>query len=101
MAKRKPKATFIVYAIYHKSSVIYYGRTNNLHTRELRHNRDLRSGVIKDLYVYLRQEGRTDITLVPISEFKDKVSSKRYELYLILVCWWAKQRGFPWDLHQK
>ena len=101
MAKRKPHPTYTVYAIYHKSSIIYYGRTQNLHTRQLRHNRDLKNGVIKDLYVYLRQEGRTDITLVPLVEFKDKVSSKRYECFLILTCWWAKQRGFPWNLKQR
>ena len=101
MAKRKPKREYTVYAIYHNSSIVYYGRTQNLHQRELRHNRDLKKGVIKDLYVYLRQEGRTDIVLVPIQTFKDKVTSKRYEDYLILVAWWAAQRGFPWNLKQR
>lgn len=83
--KKKPKSTYKVYNIIHGGKVVYVGRTTDLRVRERRHNLDYRKGVSKELYNFLRDEGVETIKLNLIKEYKEKVQSKRFEMYLMLI----------------
>lgn len=81
----KIKSTYIVYKIEHLGKIIYVGRTtNNVLTRQNRHNNDFKKGVKKALYTYLNSVGVTQIELIPIYEYSDKIHSKRMEMKLLL-----------------
>ncbi len=85
MIKKKIKSTYKVYNIIHNGKVVYIGRTTNIRTRQNRHNLDLRKGIKKQLYDFLRLEGVEQIELNELYEYKEKVQSKRMEMYLLLT----------------
>mgnify|MGYP006921401241 CR=1 FL=1 len=85
MIKKKKKSTYIVYNIIHNGKVVYVGRTTNIKNRQSRHNLDYKKGVKKALYDFLRSEGVESIKLNPIIEYKEKIHSKRFEMYLMLI----------------
>jgi hypothetical protein len=82
---KKKKSVYLVYNIIHNGKVVYVGRTTDLRVRERRHNLDYRKGLNKELYNYLRDEGVETIKLNLIVEYKEKVQSKRFEMYLMLI----------------
>ena len=82
---KKKKSTYFVYNIIHNGKVVYIGRTTNIKTRQARHNLDYKRGIKKTLYDFLRLEGVEVIKLNPIIEYKEKIHSKRFEMYLMLT----------------
>lgn len=80
---KKPTKIYL-YQIIINGVIRYYGRTNNLKTREYQHNYHYKKGKDKELYNNLRLENANYIYLECISEFKNITESKRYECYLIL-----------------
>jgi len=84
--KKKIKVIYTVYKIEVNGIVRYIGRTNNLHRRSLSHNNLFKKGFDKELYNKLREEGfEGKIELLPIHICGNKVESKRFEMYSILV----------------
>lgn len=78
------KMKYKVYTISYNNEIIYWGRTNNLKRRQYEHNYHLRKGKENLLYSYLRKKKVSKITLKIQFEYKDKVSSKRMEMFQIL-----------------
>ena len=81
---------FIVYSILD----VYIGRTNNLKRRQAEHRRDFRNGKNKLLYNWLRDNNFTEdqIILTPLFFTKNKVDSKRMEMYMILLDYWSERK---------
>ena len=88
---------FIVYKIVIEGVVRYIGRTNNIKTRTYQHKRDLKGrfnglGAPKRFYdsLILNYKDRglewilDQIILIPIKDFKTKILSKRWEMFVIL-----------------
>lgn len=74
-----------VYSIIINGEILYIGRTDNLHRRELQHRNDFKKGKDKELYNYLRSINYTKpIELTYICSFPTLTDSKRYEAFLIL-----------------
>ena len=97
--KKKIKSTYSVYNIIVEGKVVYIGRTTNIRARQNRHNLDLKKGMNKQLYNYLRTQGVEEIKLNVLFEYKDKVNSKRMELYLILINYF--ENDMKLTLHQR
>ena len=87
---------YTVYQIKIQNVVRYVGRTNNLHRRQLEHNRLIKNSKGSSIHQYCRDNGLQAIELIPIKVFKTKIESKRYEMYLILVDYFNRK-----DLIQK
>lgn len=83
-----------VYVIKVNDRIVYVGRTNNVHTRQLQHRRDYRKGKKKLLYDYLRTLNYPEkqIILIVVRQFENITESKRYEAYLILNDHFTKQQ---------
>lgn len=80
------KKEYTVYGIVYNNKRRYVGLTNNLHRRELQHNRDFRNGKKKLIYDFLRDNSYLDkIILIPLYKFESRTEAKRMELYLILL----------------
>ena len=88
---------YIVYKIVIEGVVRYIGRTNNIKGRTYQHKRDLKGrfnglGTPKKFYDNLilnyRDKGLEwildQIILIPIKDFKTKILSKRWEMFIIL-----------------
>jgi hypothetical protein len=68
-----------------KKKSTYFVYNTNIKTRQARHNLDYKKGIKKTLYDFLRLEGVEVIKLNPIIEYKEKIHSKRFEMYLLLI----------------
>lgn len=101
---------FIVYKIVIEGVVRYVGRTNNIKTRTYQHKMGLKSrfnglGTPKKFYDNLilnyRDKGLEwildQIILIPIKDFKTKILSKRWEMFIILTYYFSDN----WSLWQK
>lgn len=101
---------FIVYKIEIEGIVRYIGRTNNIKTRTYQHKRDLKLrfmglGRPKKFYdgiiLKYRDKGLEWILdlieLIPIKDFKTKILSKRWEMFVILEYYFSDD----WSLWQK
>ena len=86
MKKLKTKEKiYTVYQIVFNGEVVYIGQTDNLKRRTTQHNYLFKSGKDKELYNYLRTTAFSGkFNLIPIKEFSDRTTAKRFEMYLIL-----------------
>jgi len=75
---------YIVYKIEFNNKIIYIGRTNNLKRRTYQHNYNLRKGKGGMLYQFCRDNALEELILTPTHIYKNKVESKRMEMFLIL-----------------
>lgn len=75
--------------------LVYYGQTNNPWTRFLQHRNNIRKGVKKELYDLVNKYSY-EWKMTCINFYHTKTDAKRYEIYMILNCYFNNYK-----LHQR
>jgi predicted GIY-YIG superfamily endonuclease len=82
-----------VYKIEVGGVVRYFGYTNDLKKRKWQHNYlCFKKNYKKDLYNRIRIMKASEIELIPIRAFDDKVDAKRFECLMILKDYFSERQ---------